>query len=210
MIYDLTLTITPDLVVWPGSNPVEMEHVAHLDRGDDSTNTFLRLGAHTGTHLDAPAHFVPGGAGVEQLDLNVLVGPAVVIDVPDGVDILTAEALDRLPIPAGAQRVLFRTRNSAIWAENTTTFVEDYVALERTGAQWIVDRGVKLVGIDYLSIAAWRDLIVTHQILLGAGVIAVEGLNLAAVSAGTYQFVCLPVKLGGSDGAPVRAILMDV
>lgn len=207
-IYDLTLTITPDLIVWKGDPPIQMTQPQHLDRGDVCTVTRLNMSAHTGTHLDAPAHFIPGGATVETLDLYTLVGPALLVDVGD-VDQITTAVLEQLPIPPGATRLLLRSRNAARWAAGETEFYEPFVAIEADGAQWLVDHGIKLVGVDYLSVAPYHDAVTTHQILLGAGVIAVEGLNLYEIPTGLYQLVCLPMKLGGSDGAPVRAILID-
>jgi arylformamidase len=206
-IYDISLTITPTLPVWPGDPPVRLTQPSHLERGDMCTITRLDISAHTGTHLDAPAHFIRGGAGVETLDLDVLIGPALVVDAR-GRGHLAAEALEALAIPSGVQRLLLRTDNSAIWQRGDTAFIEDFVAIAPTGAQWLVDHGVKLVGIDYLSVAPFDDGIPTHQILLSAGVIAVEGLDLSAIEPGEYQLVCLPIKIGGADGAPCRAVLI--
>jgi arylformamidase len=206
-IYDISLTITPTLPVWPGDPPVRLTQPAHLERGDICTITRLDISAHTGTHLDAPAHFIRGGAGVETLDLNVLIGPALVVDAR-GRGHLTAEALEALAIPPGVQRLLLRTDNSAIWQRGDTAFHENFVAIAPSGATWLVERGVRLVGIDYLSVAPFDDGIPTHEILLGAGIIAVEGLDLSAIEAGEYQFACLPIKIGGADGAPCRAVLI--
>ena len=206
-IYDISLTITPTLPVWPGDPPVRLTQPAHLERGDICTITRLDISAHTGTHLDAPAHFIPGGVGVETLDLDVLIGPALVVDAR-GRGLLTAEALEALAIPPGVQRLLLRTDNSAIWQRGEAAFVEDFVAIDSSGAAWLVERGVRLVGIDYLSVAPFDDGVPTHQILLGAGVIPVEGLDLSAIEAGEYQFACLPIKIGGADGAPCRAVLI--
>ncbi|HSN77102.1 MAG TPA: cyclase family protein [Anaerolineae bacterium] len=206
-IYDISLTITPALPVWPGDPPVRLTQPSHLERGDICTITRLDVGAHIGTHLDAPAHFVRGGAGVETLDLDVLIGPALVVDAR-GRGQLTAEVLETLAIPSGVQRLLVHTDNSALWQRGETKFAEDYVAIEPSGAAWLVERGVKLVGIDYLSVAPFDDGAPTHQILLGAGVIAVEGLDLSAIEPGEYQLVCLPIKIGGGDGAPCRAVLI--
>lgn len=208
-IHDITLPVSPKLAVWPDLPPVAFEHLTHVTRGDDATTTNMHMTAHTGTHVDAPAHFIADGSGVDQLDLDLLVGPAAVVDAREA-DLLTADVLEGLAIPAGTKRVIFLTRNSARWGETMTTFDKTYVAMERTGAQWIVDRGIGLVGIDYLSIAAWSDLAVTHQILLGAGVVIVEGLDLRGITPDTYQLTCLPLKLLGRDGAPARAILTDL
>jgi arylformamidase len=206
-IYDITLTITPTLPVWPGDPPVQLSQPSHLERGDICTITRLDISAHTGTHLDAPAHFIRGGATVETLDLDVLIGPALVVDAR-GRGHLTAEALEALAIPPYVKRLLLRTDNSAIWQAGDSAFVEDFVAIEPSGASWLVERGIRLVGIDYLSVAPFEDGAPTHQILLGAGVIAVEGLNLSAIEPGEYQLICLPIRIGDSDGAPCRAVLI--
>lgn len=206
-IYDITLTITPTLPVWPGDPPVRLTQPSHLERGDICTITRLDMGAHTGTHLDAPAHFIRGGATAESLSLDVLIGPALVVDAR-GRGHVTANVLETLAIPPGVQRLLLHTDNSAIWQRGEMAFVEQFTAIAADGAQWLVDHGIRLVGIDYLSVGSFDDGIPTHQILLDAGVIAVEGLNLSAIEPGDYQLICLPIKLGGSDGAPCRAVLI--
>lgn len=208
MIYDISVPISPELPIWPGDPPVQVTQIQHLDRGDPMTLSRLQMGAHTGTHVDAPAHFVAGGRTVEALDIEVLVGPALVVGVPDAGPI-TAKLLDRLDIPAGTRRILFRTTNSSLWARGETQFRRDFVGITAEGAQWLVDRGVQLVGIDYLSLSPYDDPIPPHQILLRAGVIALEGINLEAVAPGTYNLVCLPLRIHGAEGAPARAILMD-
>lgn len=207
MIHDISLTISPSLPVWPGDPPVQLNQPAHMDRGDVYTLTRLNMSAHTGTHLDAPAHFIRGGAGVDALPLDALIGPALVVDAR-GLGHLTADALQALAIPPGARRVLFRTDNSDLWQAGQAGFVEQFVAIEASGATWLVERGIGLVGIDYLSVAPFDDALATHQILLSAGVIAVEGLDLSGVEAGEYQLVCLPLKIAGADGAPCRAVLI--
>lgn len=206
-IHDISLTITSDLPVWPGDPPVRLSQPLHLERGDTYTLTRLDMGAHTGTHLDAPAHFIRGGATVESLDLETLIGPALVVDAR-GRGHLSAETLEALAIPAGVQRLLLRTDNSLRWQRGEQTFAEDFIAIAPSGAAWLAARGVKLVGIDYLSVAPFDDSASTHQILLGAGVVAVEGLNLSAIEPGDYQLICLPIKIGGADGAPCRAVLV--
>ena len=170
--------------------------------------TRLDLGAHTGTHVDAPAHFVEGGAGVDSLDLDTLWGPALVVEELEA-DCLTADVIEKLSIPPGTERVLFHTRNSGRWARGECEFAEDYVAITEDGARWLVERGVRLVGVDYLSVAPFEATTPTHQVLLQAGVVIVEGLNLSSIAPGTYQFICLPLKIVGGDGAPARAILID-
>jgi arylformamidase len=206
-IYDISLPISESLVVWPGDPPTRITQASHLDRGDMATVSRLDLSAHTGTHVDAPVHFVPGGSGVDSMDLNVLVGPALVVHVLT-VDAISAEVLDSLSILSGIERVLFRTRNSGWWPRHEQGFREDYVGITQDGAQWLVDHGVRLVGADYLAVARYDDLIVPHQILLRAGLIVVEGLDLSQIEPGIYQLVCLPLKIVGGDGSPTRAILI--
>lgn len=208
LIYDISLPISELLTVWPGDPPVHITQSSHLDRGDAATVSQLDISSHSGTHVDAPAHFIAGGSGVDALDLRVLVGMALVVHAPQ-VGTLTAEALEGLDIPPGTERLLFRTRNSEHWAQAGGAFDEDFVAISEDGARWLVERGIRLVGVDYLSVGPFSETVPTHHVLLGAGVVAVEGLNLSQVPPGWYQLVCLPLKIAGGDGAPARAILID-
>jgi arylformamidase len=146
---------------------------------------------------------------VERLDLDALVGPALVVHVQTP-DHLTAASLEQMDIPPGIERILFRTTNSERWAHRDPSFEREFVAITQDGARWLVERGIRLVGIDYLSVGPFDDPAPRHRELLGAGVIAVEGLNLSEIDPGFYQFVCLPLPIVGSDGAPARAILIDV
>jgi arylformamidase len=206
-IYDISLPISASLVVWPGDPPVSITAVAHLDRGDHATVSRLEMSAHTGTHVDAPAHFIQGGVGVDALDLSALVGLALVAEVREA-DALTADVLAELAIPLGAERVLFRTRNSNLWAQGKREFDEDFVAITEDGARWLIERGIRLVGVDYLSVGPFSAPRPTHQMLLQAGIVLVEGLNLSGIRPGIYQFMCLPLRIVGADGAPARAILI--
>jgi arylformamidase len=207
-IHDISLSISESLITWPGDPGVKITQPRHLDKGDTATVTRLDMGAHTGTHVDAPCHFVPGGSGVDALDLNVLVGPVLVVQALEA-DALSANLLGGLAIPPGTERVLFQTRNSDRWARGEREFYKDFVAITEDGARWLVERGVRLVGVDYLSVGPFDEPVPTHQILLRAGVIAVEGLNLSGIAPGVYQLVCLPLKIAGSDGSPARAILIE-
>jgi arylformamidase len=207
-IHDISLPISESLVVWPGDPPVRITQPLHLDRGDEATVSHLDMGAHTGTHVDAPAHFIPEGSGVDALDLNVLVGPALVVHALEA-DALSAEVLATLPIPPGTERILFRTRNSELWARGEHAFQEDFVAIIEDGARWLIERGTRLVGVDYLSVAPFDDVTPTHRALLRAGVVPLEGLNLSGIEPGVYQLVCLPLKIADADGAPARTILIE-
>lgn len=207
-IHDLTLPITPSLIVWPGDPALEFSRPSDMNRGDICTVTRLNLSVHTGTHLDAPAHFVRDGAGVETLDLHTLVGPALVVEALEA-DAITADLLAALPIPPGTERLLIKTRNAARWTTGETSFYEKYVAVTADGARWLVAHGIKLIGVDYLSVAPFDEIVEPHVILLQAGLIPVEGLNLHGIAPGVYQLVCLPMLIPGSDGAPCRAILIE-
>jgi len=206
-IYDISLPISPHLPVWPGDPPILLEQVESMDRGAHANVSRLSAGVHVGTHVDAPHHFLNDGRTVESLPLDVLTGRCYVLRFADDVDAITAERLDQAGVPPAASRLLFRTRNSALWARREKEFSADFVAVTADGAEWLVQRGVELVGVDYLSVAPFEQSAPTHQILLRAGVVVVEGLDLSGVPPGEYALYCLPLKLLGSDGAPARAIL---
>ncbi len=208
-IYDISLEITPDLPVWPGDPGVVMIQESKIEEGAESNVTRLNMGVHTGTHIDAPLHFLPGGARVDELPLKTLTGRVYVLHLPD-VDLVTAEVLKRSEIPPRTRRIILKTRNSDYWREQVAGFQTDFVGVSADGAQYLVDRGVKLIGVDYLSVAPYSDGVTPHRILLKAGVVIVEGLNLTEVSQGRYTLYCLPLRLAGVEGAPARAILIGV
>jgi len=208
--YDISLSISPDLVVWPDDPKVELIRKSKITDGADANTTHLRMSAHTGTHIDAPYHFLDSGETVENISLDLMIGRAYVLHVPD-VKIITKEILERSSIPPRTKRILFKTDNSEIWAsDNSSKFNGNYVGLDVEAAKYMIQRGVKLVGIDYLSIAPFEDLTPTHETLLESGVVILEGLNLSEVTQGRYTLYCLPLKISGSDGAPARAILQGV
>ena len=165
----------------------------------------MALGVHTGTHVDAPIHFVEGGATAEAIALDALIGPAWVVDATAATGSITAGDLDRFDIPADEVRLLFRTRTAHLW--DAPGFEPGFVALDATAATALVRRGVRSVGIDYLSIAPFGDPVPTHRILFEAGVVVLEGLDLRNVAPGAYDLLCLPLRIVGSDGAPARALL---
>lgn len=208
-IYDITLTITPSMAVWPGDPAVVLERISKMEDGENNNVSRLGMSVHAGTHVDAPYHFIHDGKTIESLPLEVLVGPAQVIELPTDVTLITAEVLQKAGIQPGTERVLFKTVNSQIWARREPLFQTSFVAVSPDGAQFLVDQGVKLVGIDYLSIAPYKESTPTHRVLLGANLVVLEGADLSEVPAGPYELVCLPLKLGGSDGAPTRAILIQ-
>jgi arylformamidase len=203
---DISVSVRPGLPVWPNSPPYEIERRLDIGRGDAVNDSTLRLGAHTGTHIDAPLHFFAGGAGVEDIPLDAMIGPAEVVSLPD-VDEVTPETLESLALPRGIERLLIRTRNSRLWADEVGEFRTDFVALTPAAARWVVERGIRLVGMDYLSVQRYKDGPETHLTLLGAGVVVVEGLNMEHVKAGSYEMICLPLRLADAEGAPARVVL---
>ena len=207
--YDITLTITPEMIVWPGDPKVSIQYTSSMDAGDNANVSQISMSCHTGTHVDAPHHFLNNGITVDDLSLDLLVGRAYVLYLPE-VSQITASVLMNAEIPPRTRRLLFKTRNSELWKNGHDEFKSDFVALSVDAAEWLVDRNVRLVGIDYLSIAPYTLGIPVHTILLDAGVVILEGLNLSEVSPGRYTLHCLPLKLGGVDGAPTRCVLVGV
>ena len=204
-IYDITAPLSPALPVYPGDPEVTITPLFQLQWGDAANVSRLVLSSHTGTHLDAPRHFFAEGLTIDDLDLHVLMGPARVCAFPDVTTHLTAEDLQPLSL-AGTKRLLLQTPNAALWQK--TGFQTNYVALTESAAYFLVEMGIQLVGIDYLSVDAFeRQDFPVHRILLGAGALILEGLDLRAVPSGDYELLALPLLLQHGDGAPVRAIL---
>jgi arylformamidase len=208
--YDITLTISPDMVVWPKDPPIALTRSSKIEEGANANVSQIQMSVHSGTHIDAPYHFLEDGDTVENIPIDLLFGRAYVLHLLDEVDLITRELVENSTIPPRTKRVLFRTRNSSIWASNQKTFDQKFVALAPDAAEYLVRRGVKLVGIDYLSIAPFGDSLDTHQVLLRSGIVILEGLDLSGVGQGRYTLYCLPLKILGGDGAPARAILVGV
>ena len=209
-IYDISVAIAPgETPTYPGDPGIEVGSWSAIARGDRANVSVLNFGAHTATHIDAPAHFIEGAPGISSLPLDALVGEARVVEIP-----ADAEAVEeghvRPESLQGATRVLFKTRNSAFWEDPRGQFREDFAYIEPAAARALVAAGVRLVGFDYLSVEKFgSEEFDTHLALLSAGVVIVEGLDLRAVGAGLYDLCCLPLKLaaGSGDGAPARAVL---
>jgi arylformamidase len=202
---DISVPIYSGMVHWPDNPPVKIERIMDLAHGDAANVSKIELGAHTGTHMDAPRHFLAEGVGLDEMPLDATVGPARVIQIEHPQAILPAE-LEAHNLQAG-ERVLFRTQNSERCWKNDQ-FVEDFVYISAAASQYLVDRRVRTIGIDYLSVGGYvYDGVDTHRILLSAGIWLIEGLNLSAVKPGMYELICLPLRVAGADGAPARAIL---
>ena len=188
---------------------MQISQVASLAAGDICTVSHLSFGSHTGTHVDPPAHFVAGRATLDQLPLEVLIGKARVVEVGEisAIDVATVDAANL----AGVERVLFKTRNSRLWQQDAHKFEKEFVYLETNAAERLVELGVKLVGIDYLSIEKFNfEQPTTHYALLGNDVVIVEGLNLSGIAAGDYELICLPMKIKNGDGGPARVVLREL
>jgi arylformamidase len=208
-IYDITLGISPVLPVWPGDQAIVLEQVKSMDDGAHSNVTRLGMSAHTGTHVDAPHHFLNDHRTVEQLSLEILTGKCFVLNLSSVAGHITADVLRSANIPEGTLRLLIKTKNSARWQAGEKEFFAGFQGISEDGARWLVEKGIKLIGIDYLSVAPYKQSVPTHTVLLKAGVIALEGVDLSAVNQGEYDLYCLPLKLIGSDGAPARVILIS-
>jgi arylformamidase len=203
-IYDISRSIENGMLVWPGDTPVE---VKTIDCENKYRFTTLRLSAHAGTHADAPAHFIKGGRGIDKLDLDVLMGPARVLQLTDS-GCINRHILEKIPLE-GETRLLLGTVNSRIY--DTTTFRKDYVSLTEDAATYLVNCGIKLLALDSLSVDRFDTTTYpVHHILLNAGVVIVEGVDLKGVPAGKYELLCLPLNIKDADGAPVRVILREV
>ncbi len=204
-VWDISVADRPDMHFYPGDPTLEQTQVRAIARGDAANLTHLSLGAHTGTHVDAPAHFIDGGPTLEQVPLDRMVGPAQVLDLR-GLAAIDAAALRRHQIGAG-DIVLFRTDNSERWKK--PGFQRDFTYVTLDAAEHLVERGVKTIGMDYLSIEQFGSkTFPVHKLLLGRGILIIEGLDLGEIAAGPYLLSCLPLKLEGVDGAPARAVLM--
>ncbi|HKU73949.1 MAG TPA: cyclase family protein [Pyrinomonadaceae bacterium] len=208
-IYDVTVPVSNELPTWPTDPSVQISDFCSLSAGDGANVSMLNFGAHTGTHVDAPAHFIEGAGKVESLSLEALIGDAIVIEVPEDARAIDEEFVQKHYV-AGTERVLFKTRNSAFWSEADPQFHTDFTYLDLPAAEWLVEQGIKLVGIDYLSIEKYASARhETHLALLSRGVVILEGLNLSGIAAGKYELICLPLRLRSAlgDGAPARVVL---
>ena len=207
-IHDISLPIVAGGLIYPNNPPIQVEVASAMSAGASSNGSRISFGSHTATHVDAQHHMIDGGWTVDRMKLDVLIGPALLMRFPDDVMSITAAHLAGVDLK-GVTRILFGTRNSGFNRE--TEFHKDYTFVAPDAAELLVSKGVKLVGVDYLSIEQFRSgHHKTHKTLLGADVIIVEGLSLGAVPAGRYELICLPLSLPGLDGAPARAVLREL
>lgn len=208
-IYDVTVPLSNGMPTWPGDPEIQLVNWQSLSKGDGANVSMLKFSAHTATHVDAPAHFIEGAAKVESMPLEVLIGEAEVVEVPEDSRVIDEQFVTSHCAP-GTTRILFKTRNSAFWSETNPQFRTDFTYLDLPAAEKLVQQGIKLVGIDYLSIEKFgQEKHETHHALLSHNVIILEALNLSDVPAGKYELICLPLRLRSNmgDGAPARVVL---
>jgi len=205
-IHDISLPLSNDLPSWPGDPRPQIKRIHNISEGDDSNVTHLSMTAHTGTHIDAPDHFLDSGETLDQIPLGLFIGPVQVVELPSGRDI-TADMIQEADIPAHTKRILFKTRNSQLWKQGVKEFQKDFMALDENAAEYLVSRDVEVVGMDYLSVAPFRAPKATHQILLEGKVLIIEGLDLSGIEPGQYTLYCLPLNIPEAEGAPARVLL---
>jgi arylformamidase len=208
-IYDVSVPLSATTPTYPGDPRIEIKDWLNLANGDVANVSLINFGLHSGTHVDAPAHFIEGGAKVESLPFASLIGEAQVVEVATDIRVIDEDFVAANCSP-GSQRILFKTRNSAFWSNRHEGFREDYTYIDPAAARRLADSGIKLVGIDYLSVEQYKsENFATHQALLSKGVVILEGLDLREVPRGVYELICLPLKIAGGngDGAPARVIL---
>lgn len=206
-LIDITLSLSEKTIVWPGDRRFTRIVQRAITDGADLNVSSLEMSSHHGTHIDAPLHSVNGGATIDQLDPAIFVGPARVV-LHDREFHIEPDDLRRMALD-GVERVLFKTRNSTLWSDSA--FREDYVGITVPAAHMLVDLGLRLVGLDYLSVGPYgEELVETHRILLGNAVVILEGLDLRNVEPGDYELIALPLKIAGGDGSPTRAVLRPI
>jgi arylformamidase len=204
---DISVPLRNRMPHWPGDVPVEIWQTMDMTRGDVCNLRTLSMSAHAGTHMDAPLHFVADGKSIDAMPGDATIGPARVIEIVDAKAITRGE-LERYA-PAAGERLLCKTRNSSLWQRRCRMFVKDFVAVQPEAARYLVDCGIRTLGVDCLSVGAYggHEGLETHRALLGAGIWVIEGLDLSSVQPGSYELACLPLRIEGGEGAPARAML---
>jgi arylformamidase len=210
-IHDVSLVIRPDMVTWPSEPPPRIDPLRRIAKGDTANVSVISISDHAGTHVDPPVHFIDGGNTIDRLPIAPLVGPCRVLEYRDQGHV-SAAWLERAGIPPGTERLLFKTANSDRWRDPHASFTRDFTTINASAAKWCVDHGVKLVGVDYLSIEPQgpeKAGYPVHMTLLRASVVIIEGLDLHEIAPGTYELVCAPLKIEDGDGGPARVFLIE-
>jgi len=210
-IYDISIPTTNGMVNWPGDPPVKLSQISEIKKGDESNISYLEMCVHTGTHIDAPKHYIDDGKTIDAIIMEKLIGEVLVVNIKAEINVITEEVLrshSQFDAIIKAKRILFHTRNSNLWEARSETFDKTYVGIDRSGAKFLTELDVDLVGLDYLSVAPFTETLEPHQIFLSNEVVLLEGINLKNIVEGFYRLFCLPLNIPGSDGAPARAILI--
>lgn len=203
---DVSIPVSSALPVWPGDPIPKLTWLSQLRRGDEVNLSKIDMSLHSGTHIDAPSHFIDGGQTIDEIPLELLIGVVQVISVPKELKVIDDRFLDLLD-PDIQENIFFKTNNSIDHLLYDKHFTKDFVAIDPSGAKWLVDHKKKVIGIDYLSVAPFWDSTEPHKILLGANVMVVEGLDLCKIEEGKYHFICLPIKIKGREAAPARVVM---
>jgi len=208
-IIDISIPLSEETPVWDGDKGISVSHVAKIEEGSDFNVSRIEFGVHAGTHIDAPFHVFENGNTVDQIPLKTLIGSVQVIEIPDGISAIDKNCLMKLRFQDGIDRVLFKTTNSFYWETDPFSFNREFVALNSEGAKYLADMGLRLIGVDYFSVSSFNDLLQPHLTLLDRGIVLLENVDLRQVEPGIYELICLPIKIIGTDGAPVRAVLIS-
>jgi arylformamidase len=210
LLIDISVPLHRAMTVWPNSAGFDISRTQSFAAGDGVNVSRITMDVHCGTHVEAPLHFIDAAGDLDTIAMDVMVGPAQVVElqVPGGR--IGRTELEAAGIPAGTDRLLLRTSNSAFWQSGGASFRDDFSALVPDGAEWVVEQGIRLIGTDYLSVAAFDNGPGTHQVLMRGGVAILEGLNLGDVAPGPYRLICLPLRIVGAEAAPARALLESV
>ncbi len=211
-IYDISVPISEDMPVWPGDPKVALRRLSNIKNGDTSNVSQIRMSVHTGTHIDAPKHFLDSGSTINEIPIEKLTGRTLVMEMPDTVAVISEDVLMSHPqreVLEQARKVLFKTRNSSLWVNAEGSFHEDYVGIDASGAAYLANLSLDLIGVDYLSIAPYENTTKPHLLLLEKDIVLLEGIDLSAIRQGEYNLYCLPLLISGCEGSPTRAILTN-
>jgi len=206
-IIDITLPLSPNTPVWDGDQGISIQQTVFKGETSDFNISRVEMGVHAGTHIDSPFHLFNAGYTVDEIPLEVLIGQATILEISSSWEVINSEALLTSGFKPGIERLILKTRNTEFWIRDPYGFHADYIGINSDGAEFLVNQGLKLIGIDYFSASPVSDLVSPHEILLDAGVVILENAYLVDVELGEYECLCLPLKLQGTDGAPVRAVL---
>ena len=206
-IIDISVPIDDKTPLWPGNVGPKIKSLSNIENGSVYNETSIEVNVHTGTHIDAPLHFIKNGQSIDRMNLSIFIGSVFIVYLPD-VREITAKDLEKINLPENVNRILFKTSNSLLWNRDNSEFEKEYVGITSDAATWLVEKQITLVGIDYISIATFKETVEVHNILLKEGIAVLEAINLVNVEEGNYKLVCLPIKITNAEGAPARAVLI--